>query len=146
MPDQTPSMPPLPEPVAHMHSNGDFCQDMNVVSREWPVYLYTAEQVQAVADERVRASEGMAQCMALVHRGLIDAGVVSPSVPPMMLPEAIIGFIVAARRNSRRYLAFFEAGLPITFEGVEYRTKAELDAAIDARISTPSLDPSKGAP
>lgn len=35
-------------------------------------------------------------------------------------------------RDAARYREFFASGLPITFLGVEYRTKAELDAAIDA--------------
>lgn len=39
-----------------------------------------------------------------------------------------------ARRDAGRYNAFFDAGLPITFLGVEYRTKADLDAAIDAAL------------
>lgn len=37
--------------------------------------------------------------------------------------------------DAERYRAFFEAGLPITFLGVDYRTKDELDAAIDAARS-----------
>ena len=35
-------------------------------------------------------------------------------------------------KDAARYREFFASGLPITFLGVEYRTKAELDAAIDA--------------
>jgi len=34
--------------------------------------------------------------------------------------------------DAARYRAFFDAGLPITFMGVEYRSKEALDAAIDA--------------
>lgn len=33
--------------------------------------------------------------------------------------------------DARRYRAFFDAGLPITFLGQPYWTKADLDAAID---------------
>jgi hypothetical protein len=33
--------------------------------------------------------------------------------------------------DAARYRAFFDAGLPITFMGVEYHAKADLDAAID---------------
>lgn len=43
--------------------------------------------------------------------------------------------IADAVLDARRYRAFFDAGLPITFEGEEYRTKAELDAAIDASLA-----------
>lgn len=37
--------------------------------------------------------------------------------------------------DARRYRAFFDAGLPITFMGVDHRTKSCLDAAIDAAIA-----------
>lgn len=36
------------------------------------------------------------------------------------------------RADARRYLAFFGHGLPITFLGCDYESKADLDAAIDA--------------
>lgn len=36
------------------------------------------------------------------------------------------------RADARRYNAFFDAGLPITYLGQPYYTKADLDAAIDA--------------
>lgn len=38
----------------------------------------------------------------------------------------------AAQADARRYNAFFAAGLPITYLGQPYYTKADLDAAIDA--------------
>jgi hypothetical protein len=38
----------------------------------------------------------------------------------------------AAEQDAARYRAFFDAGLPITFCGVEYDDKPSLDAAIDA--------------
>lgn len=37
--------------------------------------------------------------------------------------------------DARRYRAFFEAGLPITFMGQEYRSKDDLDRAIDAFVA-----------
>lgn len=33
------------EPVGHLHSNGDFCCEKRVISKEWPVSLYTAPQI-----------------------------------------------------------------------------------------------------
>ncbi|MGA0608886.1 hypothetical protein [Caldimonas sp. KR1-144] len=30
------------EPVGHLHSNGDFCQDRQVLSDSWPIPLYAA--------------------------------------------------------------------------------------------------------
>ena len=41
----------------------------------------------------------------------------------------------ALREDAARYLAFFSAGLPISFLGQVYETKAELDAAIDQPIA-----------
>lgn len=38
-------------------------------------------------------NEGMADCMAMVYSDLKRAGIVSDSVPPMMLTEAILGYI-----------------------------------------------------
>lgn len=71
MPDQTPSMPPLPEPrlwVAadliedplNQHDNSilAYQRQQDVHPLDLPAApLYTAEQVQAVADERVRAAQ-----------------------------------------------------------------------------------------
>lgn len=42
----------------------------------------------------------------------------------------------AAQSCALCYRQFFESGLPITFEGVEYRAKADLDVAIDAARAT----------
>ncbi|KQP45478.1 hypothetical protein [Pseudorhodoferax sp. Leaf274] len=62
MPDQTPSMPPLPEAFgfhsgfAWMSAHGSECH-IALKRQAEPGYekpLYTAEQAQAVADERVR--------------------------------------------------------------------------------------------
>lgn len=38
-------------------------------------------------------------------------------------------------KDAARYRRFFDAGLPITFMGVEYDDKASLDAAIDADLA-----------
>lgn len=37
--------------------------------------------------------------------------------------------------DAARYRRFFEAGLPITFRGIEYEDKTSLDAAIDADLA-----------
>ena len=55
--------------------------------------------------------------------GVIDKALASPPVAVQEEGEA---------KDGARYREFFASGLPITFLGVEYRTKAELDAAIDA--------------
>lgn len=38
-------------------------------------------------------------------------------------------------KDASRYRRFFDAGLPITFMGVEYEDKASLDAAMDADLA-----------
>lgn len=35
----------LPESVAHVHSNGSFCADRQITSKDWPVRLFTEAQV-----------------------------------------------------------------------------------------------------
>jgi hypothetical protein len=40
----------------------------------------------------------------------------------------------ALKADAYRYRAFFDGGFPITWLGVDYRTKEELDAAIDATM------------
>lgn len=42
------------------------------------------------------------------------------------------GEIEGLRADAQRYNAFFDAGLPITFLGQPYYTKADLDEAIDS--------------
>lgn len=61
--------PQMPAPVAHLHSNGDFCQDRFVpVESEWPVKLYTAAQMHAFRAEGVReALERAAQACEAMH-------------------------------------------------------------------------------
>ncbi len=51
-------LPPLPEHVAHIHSDGDYCQDASygdVVF--WPVCLYTADQVRECQREAYEAGK-----------------------------------------------------------------------------------------
>lgn len=40
------------EPVGHLHSNGDCCQDRKVISDFWPVNLYSQPQMDALVAER----------------------------------------------------------------------------------------------
>lgn len=61
------------------------------------------------------------------YKAMLDA---APGAPGQEAADA---------KDAARYREFFASGLPITFLGVEYRTKAELDAAIDAAL------PSSGA-
>lgn len=39
-----------------------------------------------------------------------------------------------AIQDAKRYLAFFDAGLPVTFMGESYYTKADCDRAIDSYL------------
>lgn len=45
---------------------------------------------------------------------------------------AILADYAAMKADAERYLAFFAAGLPITFMGEDYSDKPSLDKAIDA--------------
>lgn len=52
----TEGLGPLPDAVAHVHSDGDFCQDRYYGNSGWPVALYTADQMRAYAAQE-RAAE-----------------------------------------------------------------------------------------
>lgn len=47
---------------------------------------------------------------------------------------ATLADLDAMRAEARRYAAFFTSGLPVCFEGQEYYSKADCDAAIDAAL------------
>ena len=49
---------PMPEPVGHLHSNGDFCLDCTIDPSEarWPVGLHTTDSLRAYGDARARAA------------------------------------------------------------------------------------------
>lgn len=57
----TDELGPMPEAVAHVHSDGDFCQDRYYGNSGWPVYLYTADQMHAYARERGHLLEAEVQ-------------------------------------------------------------------------------------
>ena len=59
-------------------------------------------------------------------RDALNAATEALASPPVAVQEE------GDAKDGARYREFFASGLPITFLGVEYRTKAELDAAIDA--------------
>ena len=46
--------------------------------------------------QKRQEAELMAECMDMVRQELIEAGIIDKSVPPMMLPEAIVRAIRAA--------------------------------------------------
>lgn len=58
------------------------------------------DQVAALAQARlaVMNSEGMAECMDMLRADLIEAGVISKDVPPMMMTEAIMNALREAKK------------------------------------------------
>lgn len=106
MPDQTPSMPPLPVPFGY-HSgfawagaHSTYCH-ITLTRQPHPGYekpLYTSEQVQAVADERVRealeraAQEILRTEVAVGRSGQLEYRTMAePKVSALMLAELIRG-------------------------------------------------------
>jgi len=67
------------------------------------------QEIQREAAELERSkrleAEGMAECMDMVRQELIAAGVINDAVPPMMLPEAILGSMRAAVAAEREACA-----------------------------------------
>lgn len=162
MNDQTPSMPPLPEPSAYLVAGGRVFVDAAVCSRTSAEQalarrndgaslkpLYTAEQVQAVADERVRALE--AELAGLRAARMAYAS----EFPPNADGEPDVGSIHANIREMKRKAARYNFLRANKLDGEEYDrpyihaaerddrawayTGAEADAVIDEAISTLSL-------
>lgn len=51
------SLPPLPGPVGHLHSNGDFCQErvLEIHATGRPIDLFSADQMRTYAAAAVEA-------------------------------------------------------------------------------------------
>lgn len=48
------------------------------------------------------SNEGMADCMDLLRRDMIQAGIIGESVPPMFMSEAILGYIGKLQRDAAK--------------------------------------------
>lgn len=78
----------LPEPIGHLHSDGDFCQDKMVPTPcWWPVAMFTADQLTAHASALLSRAE-LAEQRIQQLEDLIDKTVDSllvlglqPSIP-----------------------------------------------------------------
>lgn len=59
----------MPEPVGHLHSNGDYCHTRQPASNEcwWPVSLFTLDDMEAYAAAKVR--EALAQAAPGAQEG-----------------------------------------------------------------------------
>ena len=70
------------------------------------------------------------------YANLIRMGHVADAIPVLSKliadTDRLRDMAASGAKDAERYQSFFDAGLPITFLGVDYRTKEELDAAIDA--------------
>lgn len=65
-----------PEPVGHLHSNGDYCSERQAMPPEWPAPLYTAAQLEQYAADRVReAEEAIADEYAMRLQADLEHGV-----------------------------------------------------------------------
>ena len=65
----------MPEPVAHIHSDGDFCWDRKPAVAWWPENLFTADQVrQAMLDATERAGKVCPNCKGTFAPSPLDPG------------------------------------------------------------------------
>ena len=96
-----------------------------------------AELAAAAERQMCKEYEAMAECMLMVRLELVSAGLVDKSVPPMMLPEAILSAhraAVAKERASRRAAQCEAVDLKerVARVGVEHRRVAR-KAVLDER-------------
>lgn len=92
------------EPSVGRTLNGKYHPNVNALGKSVPVEWL--ERFANIATKDVRREyEGMAECMDMVHHDLILAGIIDKSVPPMMIPEAVIGAIRAAVAAEREACA-----------------------------------------
>ena len=54
----------MPEPVAHIHSDGDFCWDRKPDAVWWPESLYTADQVREAMQAATERAAKLAATLA----------------------------------------------------------------------------------
>lgn len=79
------------------------------------------------------AQARIAELQAQVEQLRTEAKVASDRIQELgRFTKAQRGEIEGLRADAQRYNAFFDAGLPITFLGQPYYTKADLDEAIDS--------------
>ena len=83
-------------------------------------------------------SQVLGHAVAAVGRTRVCADqptAVDVAVDADYLAECDPSTIRALLADADRYRAFFASGLPVTYLGQDYRTKDELDAAIDADLA-----------
>lgn len=121
---------------------GDGVYDVWVVSRWWESWQAATQQsaarIAALEAEVAALTTALFECreaFPIPEPGSpLEPAWMGAMTDPEDVPEYVKAEVLALRKDARRYQAFFDAGLPITFLGVEYYTKPDLDAGIDAAI------------
>ena len=71
----------------------------------WEVTRYDIGFARAIEQavlqsDPIQSMQGMADCMAMVRQELIEAGVITDEVPPMMVANAVLAEIQALRKDA----------------------------------------------
>lgn len=74
----------LPCQVAHQHSNGDYCTDRQVLTKEWPIDLFTADQMREFARAAVLADR-----MTRLPSSYVNAANISGGDPPHVVVQKL---------------------------------------------------------
>lgn len=102
----------------------------------WEFRARAIEQA-VLQSEKVRTMDGMACCMDMVRRELIEAGIITEQVAPMFVANAVLAEIQALRRDAERYRFCRSQTSPaeIHIHGVELGLALDsLDEAMDAEM------------
>lgn len=106
---------------------------------EWSSVLKSSQQIKiACAHPSKPGAQFIAMGGATMtdHNAIREAACVDGDYTMVEVPDlrALLADLDAMRAEARRYAAFFTSGLPVCFEGQEYYSKADCDAAIDAAL------------
>ena len=96
-----------------------------------------AAQIEALRLERDNA-EGMAGCMAMFRKDMIEAGVITDAVAPMFMTEAILSKLSALRADAERWRHAIAPGVDQSMRWLEvyehWNGEGDFTAAIDAAM------------
>lgn len=122
--------------VAYLVEGGETYRDRAFTTRPGADQSVADRSDNAAVSDLVRLSDAqarIAELQAQVEQLRTEAKVASDRIQELgRFTKAQRGEIEGLRADAQRYNAFFDAGLPITFLGQPYYTKADLDEAIDS--------------
>lgn len=130
------TLPPLPMPIRGSAFVRGHAPDDDRL-REWGRAAVEADRADHLRDAtKMMTADELAQEIRRVDgKHSMGAGALAEALMPFLRRSS-----GQDREDAQRYRAFFDAGLPVTFLGEDYRDKSSLDAAIDAARAAKGAD------